>query len=444
MQQQIDALKNILNNGKVSYSGRNGGTIALSGTTERYRPEDGVPLPTTKKVNHRTVAIELEWFLKGLTDNRWLNNLGVKIWDTWDVELMELDELLAHVEATDLLAYNRLINLGAYRECKHDSERLDVARPYVLEQGIKITTGALGPVYGQMFRAWPVKEGITVDQIAELDENLAKAPMSRRHVISLWNPALLPDESKSHVDNLADGKQVLPPCHMSQQVLIEELSVDEICKYNNLSHFSFVRLIGHLVSDKRVSVVTDAILDSDYFTLARCLEILDGHSVDFPTYANRAINGQYDVMQMSAQVSSLSIYLAVQLHMELSIDFRTSMLETLKSEGIKTHRVNLQFYMRSNDAPVGRPFNVFSYYLLKEIIANVHNFVPGDLIHNTGNAHIYSNQLEAVMTQLNREILPAPTMTWKRKLESIADFTHEDYEIVDYNPAAFISTPVSS
>ena len=133
----------------------------------------------------------------------------------------------------------------------------------------------------------------------------------------------------------------------------------------------------------------------------------------------------------------------VAMAMEICMDFRASTLKWLKSMGIRTHRVHLQFYMRSNDAPVGRPFNVFSYYLLKELIAKVHNFVSGDLIHNTGVAHIYVNQVDAVMTQLQRTPTELPTLKWLRTPETIMDFRASDFELVGYEPQPFIPTPVS-
>lgn len=439
MKQQIEALTHILNHGSVTYGGRNGGTISVYGTTERYSPVDGVPIPTTKSVNPKTVAVELEWFLLGKTSNRWLNERGVKIWDQWDVALMGHDELLAHIENTDLVKYNKLINLTVYRQCKSDSERLDIARPYALEQGIHITTGELGPVYGAMFRAWPVSEGITIDQITDLDMNLSNMPMSRRHVINLWNPALLPDESKTHVENAEAGKQLLPPCHMSQQVMIEEMELSEILQVNNLDVPILISALSAYLPNDLYTTVIELMSKASPYITARLHEL----TTSAPTSIVERIR-RYAVERSVEVTPDTPIQILIQMLSELDLDFRNNMLLELKSLGYKIRKVHLQFYMRSNDAPVGRPFNVFSYYLLKEIIANAHNFESGDLIHNTGIAHIYLDQVDAVMTQLGRVPTTPPTLKWNRKLLGIADFRHTDFELVDYNPQKFIPTPVSA
>ncbi|MCC5821874.1 MAG: thymidylate synthase [Phycisphaerales bacterium] len=97
----------------------------------------GFPLVTTKKVHTRSIIHELLWFLKGDTNARSLNAVGVTIWDEW-------------------------------------------ADPQ---------TGDLGPVYGHQWRSWPTPDGRTIDQISQLVHNLKANPCSRRHIVTAWNPA---------------------------------------------------------------------------------------------------------------------------------------------------------------------------------------------------------------------------------------------------------------
>jgi thymidylate synthase len=126
----------------------------------RFNLGEGFPAVTTKKLHFKSIIHELLWFLNGDTNIRYLNENGVRIWDDWATE-----------------------------------------------------EGELGPVYGAQWRNWQAPDGRRIDQVAQLLIDLKSKPDSRRHIISAWNPALLPDESRSPKDNAAMGLQALPPCH---------------------------------------------------------------------------------------------------------------------------------------------------------------------------------------------------------------------------------------
>lgn len=157
------------------------GTRSVYGEMMKFDLADGFPLVTTKKTFFRGVVEELLWFLRGETNSRTLEEKGVNIWKEW-----------AHPE-----------------------------------------TGELGPVYGAQWRNWKHYEDISIsiliknawrekeaDQLAELISNLKSNPHSRRHIVTGWNPGLLPDPKLSHQENVENGKQVLPPCHTLWQVSI--------------------------------------------------------------------------------------------------------------------------------------------------------------------------------------------------------------------------------
>jgi len=136
------------------------GTISLFGYQMRFKLADGFPAVTTKKLHLRSIISELLWFLRGDTHIAYLNRHGVTIWDEWATE-----------------------------------------------------DGELGPIYGAQWRNWPAPDGRKIDQITQLLRDLRDRPDSRRHIVSAWNPALLPDESRSPRENAAAGLQALPPCH---------------------------------------------------------------------------------------------------------------------------------------------------------------------------------------------------------------------------------------
>jgi thymidylate synthase len=139
MRQYHNLMKEVLEKG-VQKSDRTGtGTISIFGHQMRFNLAEGFPMVTTKKLHLKSIIQELLWFLKGSTDNNWLKERGVSIWNEW-------------------------------------------AGP----------DGDLGPIYGYQWRSWPAPNGKHIDQIAEVVETLKKNPDSRRMIVSAWNVADIP------------------------------------------------------------------------------------------------------------------------------------------------------------------------------------------------------------------------------------------------------------
>ncbi len=137
MQQYLDLLGHIMQNG-VKKGDRTGtGTISVFGYQMRFDLQEGFPLITTKKLHLKSIIYELLWFLNGDTNIKYLNNNGVSIWDEWADE-----------------------------------------------------HGDLGPVYGAQWRSWPANSG-HIDQISNLINSIKKNPDSRRLIVSAWNVSQL-------------------------------------------------------------------------------------------------------------------------------------------------------------------------------------------------------------------------------------------------------------
>ena len=167
MRQYLDLLQHILNDGFQKGDRTGTGTISVFGHQMRFNLEEGFPLLTTKKVHLRSIIHELLWLINGDTNIKYLHDNKVSIWDEWA-----------------------------------DSN------------------GDLGPIYGAQWRNWN-NEGI--DQIADLIESIKNNPNSRRHIVTAWNPSVLPDEkSKDFAKNVADGKAALPPCHAFFQFYVAD------------------------------------------------------------------------------------------------------------------------------------------------------------------------------------------------------------------------------
>ena len=169
MQQYLALLRDVIDNG-IDKADRTGvGTRSVFGRQVRFDLGQGFPLLTTKRVHVKSVIYELLWFLSGSTDNNWLNERGVTIWDEW--------------AAAD---------------------------------------GELGPIYGRQWRSWPAPDGRSIDQLAELVDNIRRDPDSRRLVVSAWNPADLPDPELAPSENAARGRMALAPCHCLFQFYVQQ------------------------------------------------------------------------------------------------------------------------------------------------------------------------------------------------------------------------------
>ncbi|WGV18051.1 thymidylate synthase [Fuscovulum ytuae] len=106
-------------------------------------------------------------------------------------------------------------------------------------------------------------------------------------------------------------------------------------------------------------------------------------------------------------------------------------------------KLHLQLYQRSADMFLGVPFNIASYALLLVMLAHVTGYEPGDFVHSIGDAHIYSNHMEQVQTQLARDIRPLPTLRIARPVTSLFDFRYEDFVIEGYDPHPAIKAAVA-
>lgn len=263
MQQYLDLLHRILEEGKVKTDRTGTGTKSIFGHQMRFNLEDGFPVLTTKKLHLKSIIYELLWFLKGDTNVKYLQEHGVSIWNEWADE-----------------------------------------------------NGDLGPVYGHQWRSWPDHRGGTIDQIQNVIDLIKHHPDSRRMLVTAWNPADI-------------SEMALPPCHCLFQFYV-----------------------------------------------------VDG-------------------------------------------------------------RLSLQLYQRSADTFLGVPFNIASYALLLQMMAQVTGLKAGDFIHTTGDTHLYLNHIEQAKLQLTRTPRELPQMKLNPDVKSLFDFRYEDFELLNYNPWPHIKAEVA-
>ena len=139
MRQFHELMRHVLDHGAKKSDRTGTGTLSVFGHQMRFDLSEGFPLVTTKKLHLKSIVYELLWFLSGNTNNQWLKERGVSIWDEW-------------------------------------------AAP----------DGDLGPVYGYQWRSWPAPNGQHIDQIKEIIQTIKTNPDSRRIIVSAWNVADIP------------------------------------------------------------------------------------------------------------------------------------------------------------------------------------------------------------------------------------------------------------
>ena len=110
---------------------------------------------------------------------------------------------------------------------------------------------------------------------------------------------------------------------------------------------------------------------------------------------------------------------------------------------VAQRRLSCQLYQRSADVFIGVPFNIASYALLTMMVAQVTGLEPGEFVHTLGDAHLYLNHLDQADTQLAREPCPLPRMELDTGVESIFDFTYDDFVLVGYEHHPAIKAPIA-
>lgn len=178
MKQYLESLNHVLSTGEKRVDRTGVGTKAVFGLQTRYDLQAGFPMVTTKKVWWSGVVGELIWFISGNTNIKPLLQNKIKFWTAWALQ-----------------RYNK----------ENPDEQLDqdeFERLVIENDDFAFKWGDLGPVYGKQWRDFS-----GVDQLMQVIEQIKTNPTSRRHIVSAWNPAEVPD-------------MLLPPCHMMYQFYV--------------------------------------------------------------------------------------------------------------------------------------------------------------------------------------------------------------------------------
>jgi thymidylate synthase len=196
MQQYLQLVQHIIDQGTEKTDRTGTGTKSCFGYQMRFNLAEGFPLVTTKKLHLKSIIHELLWFLKGDTNIQYLKDHGVRIWDEW-----------------------------------------------------ADANGDLGPVYGKQWRSWEAPNGVVIDQITELIEQIKKTPDSRRLIVSAWNVGDL-------------SKMALMPCHNMFQFYVADGKLS--CQLYQRSADVFLGVPFNIASYALLTMMIAQVCDLEY------------------------------------------------------------------------------------------------------------------------------------------------------------------------------------
>lgn len=305
--QYLDACAYILENGSYRQDRTGVGTYAVLGIQMRFNLSDGFPLLTTKKMPFGLIKSELLWFVKGMNNIRYLLEHNNHIWNEWAFKRYVQSKEYKGPDMTDF-------GIRAMKDEKfravYEQEMAKFVQKILEDDNFAARWGDLGRIYGVQWRNWKyvnpeTGQVETVDQFAEVVEELKTNPYSRRLIVNAWHPG-------------ENDFMALPPCHKSFQFF---------------------------VADGKLSCLLE---------------------------------------------------------------------------------------QRSGDMFLGVPFNIASYALLTHLVAREVGLEVGELVHNVNDAHIYSNHVEQVKTQLERVPYPFPELVIEEDAPSLFDMGPEHIKIKHY------------
>lgn len=382
----LDLYQYIIDNGYKKEDRTGTGTTSVFGMQIRHKMSEGFPLLTTKKMHWDSIVIELLWFLRGDTNIQYLVKNGCNIWN-----------------GDAYKAYNYYHN----NHPKIHSNRFDILSKTEFVEKIKTDDifakkwGELGPIYGKQWRNW---ESTHIHNYSESYGGISgrkyfSSDMQHTSIDQIANIIhdlkTNPDSRRMMVNAWNVGeidKMTLPPCHYGFQVYTRELSLKERWDW--------------LKSNTKGML-------------------------------------QWDRMNLPSHDWLNCVW--------LSDSFDSSTFEKTQDMGyvnVPKREISLMWNQRSVDSFLGLPFNIASYGLLLEILAKEVNMIPGELIGNLGDTHLYLNHIEQAKEQIERTSFELPTLNELPNYLGMKDdwelYTKGDFTLNNYKSHGTIKAPLSN
>jgi len=358
MKVYLDLLKDILENGHDHEDRTGTGRRSVFSREVRFNLKEGFPLVTTRRIKPDVFIAENLFFLSGRTDIKFLNERGVKIWDAWAVN------------ANTFKGYaDKMLKKGIISE-----EEVNL----LLETVPLNLLGDIGPMYGNMWRMWPVA-----------------SPSGQEFGIRKENMVRAFEELPS--DMLAVAKEVYDNLEDDQK---EGMDFETFAL---VFYYSSVDQINELIWE----------LKKNPYSSRLVVTALNPQFTPTPGFSP-------DENVLLGKGALMPCHFAFQCFVKPAV-----------KEGGKL-RLSLKAMIRSWDVPVGGPFNIAGYALILSLLAHCCDMEVDELIISAGDAHIYLNQIDEVKRQLEREPQPLPLLALSSEKKDLFAFTMDDIKIIDY------------
>lgn len=393
MKEYLELLQDVLDTGKIKGSRPGIGTRYKFATRLRIDLSKGFPLLTTKKINLARAIGEMFGFLRGETNIKGFHELDCHLWDDW-----ALDRDFYHMRKRSEAELLDELVVGGIALDLEDATRMlnehkDILNDYIKQREDVISSGDIDTL-----NDWQTKnpEPVSVDQ---------------------W---FVNQGATLYQKEYFCREGDLGPIYGKQWVRWETPTGETINQIENVLH-----LLKHNPTDRRIIL-----------TAWNPSDISDGRSDKMPDgrYISRSAHRAWSNVQEGKMALP-------PCHLMTLFDVDTSTIPPT----LNTHQI-----MRSNDLPVGCPFNIAGYAYLTYQLAKQLDYQVGELVIDTTNSHIYQDQIELVREQLTRSPKPLPTLTIPDGID-ISDpstLTLENIQRIcdnlkGYDPAPFIKYPVA-
>ena len=373
------------------------GTKSIFGHQMRFNMQDGFPLTTLRKIHVKSLIHELLWFLGsfdeeykkfGNTNIRYLLKNGVTFWTEWCYKNYYAAKLKKYQQ-------NDLKDSKTVKKFRFLNQK-DFEKKIISDDDFALKWGDLGPVYGKQWTDWG-----GYNELVEKTQLFKETKGEQIIVDKLgWQNVYL--KGINQIDNLIDriiddpdsrrllvnawnvsdlDDMLLPPCHLLFQFYTKIITMEERIEY--------------------------------------CENTYENEDVDNYMLKNNIENWE-----------------------EIKRDPRKQ-IKILDHFNVPERKMDLQLYQRSQDCYLGQGYNVAMYSLLLHMVAQCTNMIPNDFIQTIGDAHIYSNAVDATEELLKREIRPLPKLWINPDIQNMYGFRFEDIKILDYDPHQNIKVDVA-
>jgi len=451
----LGLIRQVLESGSKKTDRTGTGTISRFGLQMRFDLSDGhIPLLTTKKMHTKSIIRELLWFLRGDTNNTYLDDHGVRIWREWSSPEGHLNKIygaqwrrwekknwmsksngvyvkvrseegldLPFDAPNDTPEYEKTIFgegcIGTYKESHdyftkaylmwHDM----MARCYDAEHPKYPTHGGIGVFVDQQWRCFSVflRDIHNIPLFSSWTEDPKEYELDKEYYRgNCYSPRTCMFLPKQYAETL--HTPTIGETEPVTMVFRQKIVVDQIA--------NVIDTLRTNPDDRRIIVSAWNVGELEDAALPPC------HA--FFQFYSRIMSRQE------------RIHIANTVDDDVGID---TSHEVLDIQGIPRRALSCQLYQRSADVGLGVPFNIAQYSILVNMIAQCTNHVADEFIWSGGDVHIYLDHIGQLTEQLERNPMESPKLVLRKGVNEIDDFEFDDFSIEDYNHHPTIQMKVS-